>query len=282
MSRRSGWDVTERDRLAAPEALADRLGVAPAQAGEATTPQLRFEQPWPQWLLVFTVLGSAALIVWLYRHEGKASRASKMLLAGAADRARPPGDVHALGGRPLGRADRAALLDDHGRRLGERADRRPVREARGSRRRSRRWPAGRLTPEQTEPTRLAIAKGLILQGPAPGCSASCRSSTRSGSICVSNSARLLAEVDRPADVGRRVEKLRAIEADGQPVAAGRRRPPGADRAARRPAVGDRAASPTARPPRASRSPRPPSSPRGRGCRSTRSAWAAPSRPATSS
>ena len=38
--------------------LADRLGVAPPQAGEATTPQIRFEQPWPQWLLLAVVLGS--------------------------------------------------------------------------------------------------------------------------------------------------------------------------------------------------------------------------------
>ena len=62
--------------------LADRLGVAPPQAGEAITPHIRFEQPWPQWLLVFTALGSAALIIWLYRREGKASPGSKMLLAG--------------------------------------------------------------------------------------------------------------------------------------------------------------------------------------------------------
>ena len=34
-----------------------------------------------QWLFVFILLGSAALIVWLYWHEGKASRASKLLLA---------------------------------------------------------------------------------------------------------------------------------------------------------------------------------------------------------
>ena len=62
--------------------LADRLGVAPAQPGEATTPRIRFEQPWSQTLFVFTALGSVALICWLYRREGKASTASKVLLAG--------------------------------------------------------------------------------------------------------------------------------------------------------------------------------------------------------
>jgi hypothetical protein len=52
--------------------LADQLGVAPAKAGEAITPQLRFEQPWPQGLLLLVVGASAALIVWLYRREGAA------------------------------------------------------------------------------------------------------------------------------------------------------------------------------------------------------------------
>src|SRR5262245_4976765 len=61
--------------------FADRMGVAPARAGEAISPQIRFEQPWQQWSLVFTFLLSAALIGWLYWHEGKASRFSKLLLA---------------------------------------------------------------------------------------------------------------------------------------------------------------------------------------------------------
>ena len=62
--------------------LADRLGVAPARAGESISPHVRFEQPWAQWVLVFTVLGSVALIVWLYRHEGRVSAFSKLVLAG--------------------------------------------------------------------------------------------------------------------------------------------------------------------------------------------------------
>ena len=52
--------------------LADGLGVAPPNAGEATNPRIRFEQPWDQSLLVFTAVLSVALIIWLYRHEGKA------------------------------------------------------------------------------------------------------------------------------------------------------------------------------------------------------------------
>src|SRR5262249_21022775 len=62
--------------------LADRLGVAPPNAGEKLSPHIRFEQPWAQWILVFTVLGSVVLIGWLYRHEGRARLASKLVLAG--------------------------------------------------------------------------------------------------------------------------------------------------------------------------------------------------------
>ncbi len=61
--------------------LAARLGVEPARAGEAITPQIRFEQPWPQAVTVLVLIGSAALIVWLYRREGTASTLYKMFLA---------------------------------------------------------------------------------------------------------------------------------------------------------------------------------------------------------
>ena len=37
--------------------LADRLGAAPASPGEEIKPYIRFEQPWSQTLLVFTVVG---------------------------------------------------------------------------------------------------------------------------------------------------------------------------------------------------------------------------------
>ena len=53
--------------------LADRLGVEPARAGEAITPQIRFEQPWSQGVTLLVVLGCAGLIVWLYRREGQLS-----------------------------------------------------------------------------------------------------------------------------------------------------------------------------------------------------------------
>src|SRR6476646_4290970 len=61
--------------------LADRLGVEPARAGEALVPSIRFEQPWPQWVTFLVVLGSTALVVWLYRREGGASLPYRLGLA---------------------------------------------------------------------------------------------------------------------------------------------------------------------------------------------------------
>src|SRR5258708_1395601 len=57
------------------------MGVEPARAGEAITPQIRFEQPWSQGATLFVVLACAALIIWLYRREGQISMAAKMTLA---------------------------------------------------------------------------------------------------------------------------------------------------------------------------------------------------------
>ncbi|MBX6311723.1 MAG: VWA domain-containing protein, partial [Isosphaeraceae bacterium] len=61
--------------------LADRLGVKPPQSGEAIVPQIKFEQPWSQAGLLLVVLGSIALIIWLYRREGSAPLWYKMGLA---------------------------------------------------------------------------------------------------------------------------------------------------------------------------------------------------------
>ena len=61
--------------------LAARLGVEAARAGEAITPRIRFEQPWPQAVTVAVLLGSAALIIWLYRRERSATTPYRMFLA---------------------------------------------------------------------------------------------------------------------------------------------------------------------------------------------------------
>ena len=87
--------------------LADALNVPPPQAGEAISPRIRFEQPWPQWLLIAVVLGGSALIIWLYRREGKASAFYKYLLAGIRICLLLLAGVHALRGRALGASVRA-------------------------------------------------------------------------------------------------------------------------------------------------------------------------------
>src|SRR5437588_6729046 len=61
--------------------LADQLGVEPARAGEAITPQIRFEQPWSQGITLLVVLGCAGLIIWLYRHEGQLGLPVRITLA---------------------------------------------------------------------------------------------------------------------------------------------------------------------------------------------------------
>jgi len=61
--------------------LADRLGVESARAGEALAPSIRFEQPWPQWVTLLVVVGSAAFVVALYRREGSAGLPYKLGLA---------------------------------------------------------------------------------------------------------------------------------------------------------------------------------------------------------
>ncbi len=61
--------------------LADRYGVEPARAGEAIVPAIRFEQSWPQWVTLLVVLGAAAFVIELYRREGQAPLAYKIVLA---------------------------------------------------------------------------------------------------------------------------------------------------------------------------------------------------------
>ena len=61
--------------------LADRLGVAPPRAGEVIVPSIRFEQPWPQGVTLLVILACVAFIVWLYRREGPVHWTYRTLLA---------------------------------------------------------------------------------------------------------------------------------------------------------------------------------------------------------
>jgi hypothetical protein len=206
--------------------LADRLGVAPPRAGESYNPQIRLEQPWPQWLWVFTVLGSVVLIVWLYRREGKAPTVVKMMLASlrimlvllamfmlteavlSVERSGLPYMTILIDdSASAGIADQyenpevKTALDQ----LAAQAEKPAAKTARGG-------PAA-APPPPPQTTRLALAKGVILKDNGK----LIRELEKQHKVrfyVVSDSTRSLAEVDKPADLDPAIEKLRAIEAVG--------------------------------------------------------------------
>jgi len=197
--------------------LADRLGVAPARAGEAISPHIRFEQPWPQWLLVFSVLLSVALILWLYRHEGRAPYTSKLLLAGLRI-ALVLLAMFMLGEAVLsvertGLPYLTILIDDSAsQRIADQYEAPEVKAALDAL--AAPAQAGQTAPAQAgQTTRLAIAKGLILKDR----SRLIRELEKQHKVRlyrVSNAVQFLAEVNRPDQVESADKLLRAVEADG--------------------------------------------------------------------
>jgi hypothetical protein len=194
--------------------LADRLGVAPAAAGEAINPQIRYEQSLPQWLVVFTVIGSVGLIFWLYRHEGKASTGSKMALAAlricvvflAIFMLHEP----VLSVERTGLPYVTLLIDDSAsQRIAdqyENADVQTALDALAAQAAS--------APAGNEPsTRMAIAKGLIL-GDKAKLIRELEKQHKVRLYRVSTAAQFLAEVDRPPDLERAVRLVRDVEPSG--------------------------------------------------------------------
>ena len=171
--------------------------------------RLRLEQAWPQWLVVFTVLLSAALVVWLYWHEGKASRASKLLLASLRMAlvllAMLMLSEVVLSVKRTGLPYLTILVDDSASQgIADQYEKPEVKAALDAL-------AGPAQADQT--TRLAIAKGLILKDRAR----LIRELEKEHKVRlyrVSKAATLLAEVDRPSDVEGALVKLRAVEAAG--------------------------------------------------------------------
>ncbi len=205
------------------QSLADRLGVAPPQPGEAITPHIRFEQPWSQTFLVFTALGSIALICWLYRHEGKASTASKVMLAGVRITlvllAMFMLSEAVLSVERTGLPYLTILIDDsESQRIVDQYDKPEVKTALDELASSSRQEANGKSktaalPAENQTTRLDIAKGLILKDQAR----LLRELEKQHKVrlyLVSNTARLLKEVDRPVDIAPAVEMVRAIEPIG--------------------------------------------------------------------
>ena len=204
--------------------LAEALKVPPPQAGEAISPRIRLEQPWPQWLGLAVVLGGSALIIWLYRREGKAAAFYKYLLAGiriclllllvfmiseavlSVERTGLPyltfmiddsaseqiADQYEL---PETRAALQSLADQA---AGPTASTAPV--------------AAGDSPAAEVP-RIEIAKGLVLKDKAR-LIGELQKQHKVRLYLVSNSARLLAEVDRPAEIVSAADKLRDVKGMG--------------------------------------------------------------------
>ncbi|WP_240910872.1 VWA domain-containing protein [Paludisphaera soli] len=208
--------------------LADRLGVAPPRAGEAVSPHIRFEQPWPQWALLSVVIGGSAFVIWLYRRETRAPAGMKALLAGLRI-----GLVlltvfllseAALSVDRTGLPYLAVLVDDSAsEQIADQYEKPEVQSqaaalAADAAKASPGAPAAAKPEEaprarEDETTRLAVAKGLLLQNDA-AMLRTLQTQHRVRLYLVSNATRLLAEIDRPEDVDAAVAKLRAVEPVG--------------------------------------------------------------------
>jgi hypothetical protein len=206
--------------------LADRLGAAPASPGEEIKPYIRFEQPWPQSLLVFTVVGALVLIAWLYRHEGRASTASKFVLACLRITLvllavfMLSEAVLSVGRQGL--PNLTIMVDDSASesiadQYADPGEREGLQALAGSAVAATDRPGpGEIQPAsavQEETTRLAIAKGLILKDRAR-LLRELRGKYRVRVYRVSNSAQSLTEVDRPGDLEPAAAKIRALDATG--------------------------------------------------------------------
>jgi hypothetical protein len=190
--------------------LAAQLGVAPAKPGEATTPRIRFEAPFPQqWLFVFVLVGSVALVIWLYWHEGKASRVSKILLAGIRLAlvllAMFMLSEAVLSVERKGLPYLTILVDDSAsQRIADQYEKPEIKAA---------LEALAAPAKADQATRLAIAKGLILKDN----SRLIRELEKKHKVrlyLVSNATRLLKEVDTPAQIPAAERELLAVEASG--------------------------------------------------------------------
>jgi hypothetical protein len=192
--------------------LADRLGVEPARAGEAITPQLRYEQPWSQGTLLLIVLACAALVVWLYRREGQVPWVYKMALAAlritlvlltlfmlseavlSVERTGLPYFVILL--------DNSAseqVVDQYADPKIKAAAAELAKEA------------GK--PEATEARRIDVAEGLLARNKAE-ILRELQKQHKVKVYLVSESATTLAEIDRPEEIAPALEKIEQIDPSG--------------------------------------------------------------------
>jgi hypothetical protein len=190
--------------------LADQMGVEPARAGEAITPQIRFEQPWSQGFTLLVVLGAAALIIWLYRREGQVSTAYKMVLA-ALRIALVVLTVFMLSEAVLS-VERTGLpyfvvvVDDS-------ASAQIVDQFANPKTRAVLSELARPLGKKDEPSRLAVAQGWLMQDDAKVLR-TLQKQNKLRLYLASTWLRLLAEIDTPEELEPALEKLRGVEPKG--------------------------------------------------------------------
>ncbi len=186
--------------------IADRLGVEPAEAGEAISPHIRFEQPWSQAVTLLIILGATGLIIWLYRREGQVPihykiglaviRISLVLLT-----------LFMLSEAVLS-VERTGLpyfifmVDDSA--SGHIVDHFENPKIKGA--------LGDLTM-QAEPTRLAVAQAWLAHDNAKVLH-EIQKQNKLRFYLVSSSARVLTEVDTPTDIKEAINKIKAVEPTG--------------------------------------------------------------------
>ena len=199
--------------------LADRLGVAPPQAGEATIPRIRLRAALAAVASSSSSSWAAsALIIWLYRREGKASTAYKCLLAGIRIACVLLAvfmlSEAVLSVERTGLPYLTILVDDSAsEQIVDQYDKPEITTALDElAAASRPETDGQAASARTGPetTRLEIAKGLILKDKAR-LLRELQKQHKVRLYLVSNSARLLAEVDARPTFAPAVEQLRAVE-----------------------------------------------------------------------
>jgi uncharacterized membrane protein len=189
--------------------LAERLGVEPARAGEAITPHIRPEQPLSQGWTILTVIACVALIVWLYRREGKASMAYKMTLAGMRIAlvllALFMLSEAVLSVERMGLPYFVVMVDDSASQdvVDQFADAKALKAATDLAK----------VAGKTEASRLAVAQGWLLKDNGAAIR-ELQKQHRVRIYTVSNDAKPLAEIDKPDDIAPALEKIKALKAKG--------------------------------------------------------------------
>ncbi len=158
---------------------------------------------------MFVLIGSVALVIWLYWHEGKASRVSKILLAGIRLAlvllALFMLSEAVLSVERKGLPYLTILVDDSAsQRIADQYEKPEIKAA---------LEALAAPAKAEQATRLAIAKGLILKDN----SRLIRELEKKHKVrlyLVSNATRLLKEVDTPAQIPAAERELLAVEASG--------------------------------------------------------------------